>query len=203
MQTRSQAWGRRDIAEAGFIAPDGSPEKAYFTEKVNNNLAIEEGYQNTTTGSFYQACTTNPYDGALEASKWCWGRKSAAMNMPNPLHFGSIGGNYDTFLLDPGLVPQSDPNAPTQADRSWQTLYKLNVSGHVQELGFAAAGANGAAFKYLINILANPSFNPYLCGAYTMATVSKAGTFYQDWGTLLKSFNPTFNRNINLQTVSY
>ncbi len=203
VQTRGQAWGRRDIAEAAFMAPDNSSEKAYFTEKVNNNLAIEEGYQNTTAGSFYQACTTD-YDEGLEGSKWCWGRKTAAQNWDNPLHYGSVGGSYDELILDSDLVPQNDPHAPTQADRPWQMLYKLNVAGHVHELGFAAAGANGAAFKHLINILSNPSFNPYLCGAYTVATVSKAGVFYQDWTTLLNSFNSSFQSSggvVNLRTV--
>jgi hypothetical protein len=104
------------------------------------------------------------------------------------------------------LVPQRDQYAPEQADRPWQTLYKLNVAGHIQELGFAAAGANNTAFNYLIDILANPSFNPYLCGAYTMATVSKAGTFYQDWTTLLNSFNSSFQTDsgmVNLRTIDH
>jgi hypothetical protein len=204
IQTRGQAWGRRDIAEGGFIAPDGTPEKAYFTEKVNNNLAIEEGYLNTTTGVFYQPCSTSPYDPIAETSKWCWGRKSPAMGWPNPLHYGSLGGTDSTFILDSDLVPQTDPNSASYGDRPWETLYKLNVSGHVQELGYPASGANGTAFKYLINILANPAFNPYLCGAYTMATASNAGKmFYQDWGTLLLSFNPAYNGTVNLRTVSY
>jgi len=203
VQTRAQAWGRRDIAEAGFMAPDGSPEKAYFTEKVNNNLAIEEGFFNTTTGSFYQACTSNPYSEALEQSKWCWGRKTAALNWSNPLHFGVLGHTDNVFVLDEDIAPQSDPNAPSWADQPWMTLYKLNVSGHIQELGYQAAGANLPAFQHLINILANPAFNPYLCGAYMGGRVMKSsGTFYQTWGSLLFSFNPAFAGSINLRTVN-
>jgi chitodextrinase len=152
IQTRGQAWGRRDIAQAAFVAPDGSPEKAYFTEKVNNNLAVEEGYQNTTTGQFYQACTSSPYDETVEKSKWCWGRNTVARGWPNPLHFGSMGN--DSNLTDPKLVPQTDPNAPILQDAFYQSAYKLNVMGHIQELGFSAAGANADSFKLAINILA-------------------------------------------------
>jgi len=38
-QIRGDAWGLRNIADAGFIAPDGSPEARYFEEKIRNNLA--------------------------------------------------------------------------------------------------------------------------------------------------------------------
>ncbi len=37
-QVRSQAWGLRTIAHAAFITPDDHPMKAYFIEKLNNNL---------------------------------------------------------------------------------------------------------------------------------------------------------------------
>ena len=38
-QIRGNAWGLRNIADAGFIAPDGDPEAKYFEEKIHNNLA--------------------------------------------------------------------------------------------------------------------------------------------------------------------
>jgi len=38
-QIRGNAWGLRNIADAGFIAPDGEPEAKYFAEKIHNNLA--------------------------------------------------------------------------------------------------------------------------------------------------------------------
>jgi hypothetical protein len=205
IQTRGQAWGMRDIAEAGFAAPDGSPEKGYFTEKVNNNLAVIEGYQNTTTGNFYQACTTNPYNESSEGSKWCWGRKSAAWNMPNPLHFGAIGGSAPVLTQDPNEVPPSDPNAPSYGNQYWQTMYKLHVAGHVQELGYPAAGANAAQFNFLLHMLGDPAFNPYLCGTYMGGTVAKStGVFYGDWTQLKSSFSTNFaGTGINLQTVNY
>jgi hypothetical protein len=38
-QIRGNAWGLRNIADAGFIALDGDPEARYFEQKIQNNLA--------------------------------------------------------------------------------------------------------------------------------------------------------------------
>jgi hypothetical protein len=38
-QIRGDAWGLRNIADAGFIASDGDPEGAYFAERIHNNMA--------------------------------------------------------------------------------------------------------------------------------------------------------------------
>lgn len=190
VQTRGQAWGRRDIAEAGFMAPDASNQKSYYVEKVNNNLAVEEGYLNTTTGNFYDPAST---------SKWFWGRNTAALGGTNPLHFGISGFSNDN---DADVVPPADTNAPFNVDRPWQTLYKLNVSGHVAELGYTAQGANNTAFLYLVNILQNASFNPYLCGLYTMASSPKpGGSFYSTWSAVLLSVTTNYF-GANLRTVS-
>lgn len=37
-QTRGEGWGIRNIAHAAILMPDGQPEKAYFLEKIANNL---------------------------------------------------------------------------------------------------------------------------------------------------------------------
>src|SRR5262249_48378245 len=36
-EVRAQAWSLRQIDEAAWANPDGSPEKAYFTQIANNN----------------------------------------------------------------------------------------------------------------------------------------------------------------------
>jgi hypothetical protein len=188
VQTRGQAWALRDIAEAAFLAPDGTPEKAYFTEKTLNNLAIEEGFQNETHGNFPPADSACRAFNESSNDKWCWGRKVVARGWPNPLHFTSVGFDYDSFPNDPGFVAGNDPNAPALADRLYQIPYKYSVMGHIQELGFPAAGAC-SMFKFGLNVLANPAFNPWLIGAYTVPTVMKTKRmFYQDWPTLLAAF---------------
>ncbi len=190
VQTRGQAWGLRDIAEAAFLAPDGTPEKAYFTEKLLNNLAIEEGFQNETHGHFAPADPSCRGFNEKSNDKWCWGRKIVARGWPNPLHFPSVGFDYNSFPNDPAFVAPEDPNAPMLADRLYQVAYKFVVMGHIRELGFPADGAC-SMFKFGLNLLANPGFNPWLVAAYTVPTVIKTKrTFYQDWPTLLAAFRP-------------
>ena len=38
-QIRGNAWGLRNVADAGWIASDGDPEAAYFEGKIRNNIA--------------------------------------------------------------------------------------------------------------------------------------------------------------------
>jgi len=43
---RGDAWGLKSVVHASFISPDGSPEQAYFLDKLKDNLAEWEGAQN-------------------------------------------------------------------------------------------------------------------------------------------------------------
>ncbi|UCG34033.1 MAG: hypothetical protein JSU68_05230, partial [Phycisphaerales bacterium] len=38
-QIRGNAWGLRNVADAGWIAPDAHPEATYFDQKIRNNIA--------------------------------------------------------------------------------------------------------------------------------------------------------------------
>lgn len=52
-QVRGNAWGLRNLADAAFLAPDGSPEAGYFAEKIRNSLA-------TMTARMYGPPESNP-----------------------------------------------------------------------------------------------------------------------------------------------
>src|SRR2546425_4871875 len=52
---------RSNLAHAALAAPDGSPEKAYFQQKLNNNIAVREGKYNITDGAFYSRCGIDSY----------------------------------------------------------------------------------------------------------------------------------------------
>ena len=52
-EVRGFAWGLRNVAHAALISPDNDPAKAYFTEKLQNNLDWLENYAtNLKTGPF-------------------------------------------------------------------------------------------------------------------------------------------------------
>jgi hypothetical protein len=42
-QTRGDAWSLRDRAMVAWLTPDGTPEKRYFTDSVNDAIALWEG----------------------------------------------------------------------------------------------------------------------------------------------------------------
>jgi hypothetical protein len=63
-ETRGNAWAYRTTAYAAFISPDGSPEKAYFEDKLLNNIAKDEGRHNL------------PCDVVGKQAHCDWGRKN-------------------------------------------------------------------------------------------------------------------------------
>jgi hypothetical protein len=208
IQTRGQAWGLRDVAHAAFIAPDGTPEKAYFTEKLNNNIAVEEGNQNVLAGNYTPADPTcSGYTMGPAANKWCYGRMTIGQNLPNPLHFLNYGDYGVCSPPDPRLVPASDPYACATADSQWMYGYKYNVVGHIQELGFGIAPLNQVQFLNLLHMIADPAFNPWLVGEYRVpAQRNSPKGYFQNWGAVLNGYSTTYKdacgNTFNLRTVT-
>ena len=214
IQTRGQAWGLRDIAEAAFVAPDGTPEKAYFTQKLNNNIAIEEGAQDVVNGAFPPSNPSCPgYTAGPGASQWCYGRITigeaigndfGAPMLTNPLHLMNIGNAGDcgseTHLLQTGAyVCEND-------DRPWEHHYKYGVLGHIQELGFPIGPLNQVQFLELLHMVQDPAFNPWLVGVYNMPTLrASTNQYYQTWADMLQDYNPAYTAcggTRNFQTMT-
>ena len=210
IQTRGQAWGLRDVAHAAFVAPDGSPEKAYFTEKIANNIEVEEGNHNITNGKYPPANPACPgYTPGPNASKWCYGRVTIAHSLQNPLHFTNVGANYTDVCSrnDPHFVPQSDPKACLTSDSTYMLHYKYNVLGHIEELGFGITAVNRAMFLNLLHMIQDPAFNPWLVGSYLNPVQLKAGsTYYQNWADVLNAYSTAWNdgcgHTYNLRTIT-
>ncbi|MBI1787504.1 MAG: hypothetical protein HYR60_08130 [Acidobacteria bacterium] len=194
IQTRGQAWGMRNVAHAAVAAPDNTPEKQYFTEKLNNNIAVEEGQHNLTNGSFYSTCATNPYNASTETSLWCYGRKSIGEDRMNPLHFVNQG---HVSSITSAFAPAGDPYEVAQADQMWQYGYKYIVQGHVEELGFQIGKLNNVMYEFIINMIVNPAFNPWLSENYLLPVLRKStNNYYQSWSEVLAAYAPNL-RNIS------
>jgi hypothetical protein len=197
VQTRGQAWGLRDVAQAAFAAPDGSPQKAYFTQKVNFNIEIEEGQQGVTNGSFPPPDPTcSGYTPGPTANRWCYGHVTILTNpdspynrLTNTLHFPNYGNSYSN-CSDSSLVPQTDPESCHNSMSPWQYSYKFNVMGHIQELGFPIGPLNQTAFTFLLHMIQDPAFNPFLVGAYANPTIlNSSHDYYQTWAELLNGWS--------------
>jgi hypothetical protein len=173
-EIRGVAWGLRNLAHAALAAPDGTPEKAYYTEKLNNSLAIREGIYGITDGAFYSACQTNPYNAARETSKWCWGRNTAAAGQSNPLYFLEPGNS--------GLVDGLDKTKVYAGTSPWMLNFNHIVFGYLKELGFPVAKLQETLARNLLNQFVNPDYNPYLVASYRIPVLGQPGkNFFSSW----------------------
>ena len=175
-QPRGEAWAMRCLGHAAFFAPDGSPEKAYFLNKLNNNIAIHEGMMHLTTGKFFEPCHTERYSENTETSKWCWGFKSLRQGLDNPLRFLSIGVLSEVQGLDTSVV--------AAGASPWMYNYVHIIWGHLEELGFdqIAPLRQWAAYN-LLGQLQDPGYNPFLADDYRMP-VRRKGTnmpYFDNW----------------------
>lgn len=105
---RGYAWGQRNIGMAAAMAPDSPdqygqnwPEKAYFTEKLYNNLAVIEAWLGLKPGqgNFATTCNADTFNATTETNKHCWALyahegKSANNNLWNMPLIGNTGASY-------------------------------------------------------------------------------------------------------------
>ena len=204
VQTRGQAWGLRDIGQAAFTAPDGSPQKAYFTQHLNNNIEIEEGEQGITNGAFPppDPNCTGYVAGTPATVKWCFGNKTLntvpdqpTQPLHNTLNFPNYGDPQGNQNTDAEMVLPAGNNEQCLNDNSpWMYGYKWNVMGHLQELGFSVGPLNQVQFKFLLHMILDPASNPWLVAAYRQPVIRQTtGDYYQTWADVLAGYNPTYS----------
>jgi hypothetical protein len=197
IQTRGVAWALRNLADAAFMAPDKTPEQAYYTEKLNNNLQIWEGTWNITDGSFPPADASCPgYNYKTSADKWCWGRQVVSTRTgagaPNPL----------------GFADQGDPSAPTKfngifdpakagtvpVDSMFEQNLMQMVIGHIREQGFASSALLAYEARWTISVILDPDSNPYHIGDYAYPMVqSKEGPWITSWAAWSGAYLPKYD----------
>lgn len=152
-ETRGLAWGLRSLGHAAFFSPDETPEKAYFTQKLENNIAIREGVLNIRNGSFYDDS---------KGSMWDWGRNVVAGGIPNPLRFP-----HRTL----GTTPRDSGGMSCIAEAVWMVNLNHVVWGHLEELGFQSIRPlrTEAAKNWLQQIL-DPNYPKNLLAAAYIPT---------------------------------
>jgi len=182
-ETRGCGWVLRNRAETAFIAPDGDPEKAYFTYLTNDALARWEGSVNIT-GTAYQG-----------SAMWNWGKTTGnhqAGGDPatdaSPLHF------WDTAS---DIVGNSQPNNPFTPDveyagSAWMQDYFTYGLARAKELGFAA----GPLFSYNATFDIGRTLDsglPILNAAYRTPALSNAGGgWYRTWPAVVAALKPGY-----------
>jgi len=163
-QIRGEAWALRNIAHAAFFAPDGTPEKTYFTQKAAYNLAAIEGMYNIQDGAGYSPCSTNPFNPNIETSQWCWGRNMRMRSRPDPLFLiGSGSGEVEN--LDTNFV--RDGNSP------WMQAYNVVVWRHLAELGLGFGRLHDVMVGHFIQKVKHPQSNPFIVEEYRVPVLKK------------------------------
>jgi hypothetical protein len=198
LEMRGTAWGLRTLGHTVFVAPDGSPEKAYFKEKLDNNIAITEGYFNIRNGKFPPADPTCPsYNANTSTDKWCWGRKTLTFNdgrsyENNPIGFAERGDFYADSAANGVINTATVSNVPL--GRTWMFNYYGLVLGHLKELGVGVDAIQAYVGKFLLNILQNPASNPYLVATYAHPIAKASDKYYIDsWAAWKNGFLSSYD----------
>lgn len=168
-QLRGNAWSYRTLAYAAFISPDGSAEKAYYEDKLANNIIREQGSHNI------------PNTDSSRQVHWNWGltnqRNSAG---EAPLHFWMNGGPdfiEAPLKTDGSLAGGSSP---------WEEGFFISALGMARDFGYPG-------FDSVLAFLPNRSFhilldpavnNPYLFESYRYpAKLTATNNWIVDWNT--------------------
>jgi len=187
-EVRSNAWGLRAIGEAAAMAPDNSPEKIYFTDKLFNNIAVQEGRFDMKNGSFYRPCTTTPYKMSTDQSVWCYGRNALEPNSgPNPLRFWKSHGAI------PVSASVANVNTVLGMTSLWMENFIAPVLLHIEELGFREVAPLRIAFAYhAASQAVDPSWSPELMSSYQVPMLEKpTGRFFQTWASIFAAMAPS------------
>jgi hypothetical protein len=147
-QIRGDAWGFRTLTYAAALSPDATPEKAYFEDKLLNNIAAWEGAHDvplsdpTRRESWTWAQTyRRDRDGVSPLGIWDDGEQWAPASM-----FGS-------GRLKTGAAP-------------WEEHFLLVAFGMARNLGYPTDGLLRFMARPRLNLLLNPTASRYLIAEY-------------------------------------
>jgi glucuronoarabinoxylan endo-1,4-beta-xylanase len=207
-QERGNDWQGLMNAKGAFLAVDGSPEKAYFTDKLRANIAVWEGAHSITcdvpgTGVFQPYC-----GGSGNQTAWSYGNSSRILNTnqsgtplgswakgvsnPSPPPAGSYATNYPicgstTGAGGPGNCPTViDPNVATFANSNFQNAYSAVTIGWINDMGFCPQTGGVCAIQqyvanHFINEAMNPASNPFHLSDYVYPTEDASGGPITTW----------------------
>ena len=164
-ETRGDAWSYRTVAYAAFLSPDGSPEKAYFEDKLLNNIAKDEGRHNLANST------------PTKLSHWTWGRDNRMyVTGPSPLGVWDEGNS--------GLVsaPVKTDGSVKQATSLWMQHFVVAALGTARDMGYPTDNLLRFMAKHTFGQLLNPATTPYLIESYRFGTiVSGTNDWIRDW----------------------
>jgi hypothetical protein len=166
-ELRGDAWGFRTLAYAAFISPDGAPEKAYFEDKLKNNIALWEGGRNL------------PLTDLARRKYWKFG-----YDMQRDPKGESPLGSWTDRSIEFVQPPLKDDGSLLSAASPWEEGFMVYSLGMARDFGYDTGSLLQFASKRYINQCLNPATDHILIEAYRYPTQLKStGTWIQDWRT--------------------
>ena len=174
--SRSTAWGLRNVAAAALMSPDGSPERAYFTTKLNNNLESNEGRFNITKGAFPPSnASCDGFNRDTETSIWRMSRCWYELGRSNPLgffieHDASLG---QTCTACNGAAA-GDGLSP------WMDEYAVLVFSWLSDIGYPAQYVHRIIAAHTMHLIADTAYaeSPIDVVRYRLPAVTVGHTGY-------------------------
>lgn len=192
---RGLAWPLRNLAFGAFLAPDGDKEGLYLNEKTANNIAVNEGKFNLTTGTYYNNAAwqygknSNLY---YNRNKNCDGCSSSA-SASDPLYYPYFQTNTN-IAGTTGLFCEFSSSTVGREHSPWQVGYIITAFGWMQRLGFTDADlVLGAHSKYIVDLVQAPgtsgySYNPYLIAFDSAPGLDVNSNWFQTGSSLLTAW---------------
>ena len=184
---RDTAWATRTLAYGAFISPDGSPESAYFTDKLMNNLAMQEGAHGLTMTVPVTDASTAAYNFGKNALF-----QTQATN-PSPQGAWQIDGATQSYAQN-GQQNNVNPNTLSNAGPPWQEGFRASTYGMIRQFQLSDTTALlGFMAVRPINEALNPALNHYLLGQYVYPSTLITGGqgpqgWISDWNTFQSSY---------------
>jgi hypothetical protein len=161
-ELRGDAWSFRTLAYAAFISPDSSPEKAYFEDKLLNNIAEWEGAHDI------------PCDLPAKRREWNFGHAQRRDSRGfSPL--GSWGDRGSEFVQPPVKKTAKGAASP------WEENFLMNALGVARQFGYPTTALLQFGTRRMVNQVLNPATFPELVEAYRYPTSNTAGQWISSW----------------------
>ena len=184
-QIRGQAWALRNLVEAIVMTPDATPEKSYFHSKLQNNVALREGFFDLREGLFFEPASDCA--APCRQSLWRVGRDIVANGWDNPLKIMEYGNDG---LIDVRVLDKAQLKA---AGSPWMMNFVHATLGLAEDFGFGEVGPlRRTMAEHLIGQLLNRDFNPYLVDSYRIGTLGADGTPMKTWQEVLSAYLPIY-----------
>lgn len=173
-EIRGDAWGFRTTAYAAFISSDGTPEKAYFEDKLGNNIAEWEGQRDL------------PISNTSDQTYWNFGnQQNRDADGPSPL--GVWADRNPAFVQ----APLRTDGYLASAASPWEENFLLCAIGMAKQFGYPTDTLLRFMAKTRFHNLLDPASLKYLIEQYRIpAKLASTNNWIQTWADYTNSYSP-------------